>query len=61
MSDRVPLKIPKVSMAAEEVTFIEWLIDDGATVNEGDPLYSLATDKGGDRRGIGGVGTAAAR
>lgn len=45
MSDRVSVLIPKVSMAAEEVTFVEWLVDDGATVAEGDTIYSVATDK----------------
>lgn len=37
--------IPKLSMAAEEVTFVEWLVEDGATVAEGDLIYSVATDK----------------
>jgi pyruvate/2-oxoglutarate dehydrogenase complex dihydrolipoamide acyltransferase (E2) component len=23
----------------------EWLVEDGATVSEGDPIYTLATDK----------------
>lgn len=45
MPDTVSVKIPKVSMAAEEVTFIEWLVDDGATVSEGETIYSVATDK----------------
>jgi pyruvate/2-oxoglutarate dehydrogenase complex dihydrolipoamide acyltransferase (E2) component len=37
--------MPKLSMAATEATFIEWLVDDGATVAEGHPIYSVATDK----------------
>lgn len=45
MPDSVPLQIPKVSMAAEEVEFVEWLVEDGASVAEGDPIYSVATDK----------------
>ena len=29
----------------EEGTLQEWLVEDGAAVNEGDPLYVLETDK----------------
>ncbi len=29
----------------EEGTLQEWLVDDGASVTEGDPLYLLETDK----------------
>lgn len=45
MPETIAVKIPKVSMAAEEVTFIEWLVADGETISEGDPIYSVATDK----------------
>lgn len=45
VADAVPLKMPKLSMAATEATFIEWLVEDGATVTEGDPIYSVSTDK----------------
>ncbi|MDP3950416.1 biotin/lipoyl-containing protein [Microbacterium sp.] len=45
MSDQIAVSIPKVSMAIEEVTFIEWLVADGATVNEGDQIYSVETEK----------------
>jgi pyruvate/2-oxoglutarate dehydrogenase complex dihydrolipoamide acyltransferase (E2) component len=37
--------MPKLTMAATEATFVEWLVDDGATVAEGDPIYAVATDK----------------
>lgn len=45
MSERFAVSIPKVSMAAEEAIFIEWLVSDGASVSEGDPIYSVSTDK----------------
>ncbi|MEV6164887.1 biotin/lipoyl-containing protein [Streptomyces sp. NPDC052052] len=41
----MPVSIPKVAMSAEEVTFVEWLADDGATVEEGDVIYSVAIEK----------------
>jgi len=42
---RVAVSIPKVSMAAEEATFVEWLVPDGSTVEEGEIIYTVATDK----------------
>lgn len=41
----VPVRIPKLTMAAVEVTFLEWLVEDGASVVEGRPIYLVATDK----------------
>jgi len=32
-------------MAMTEATFVEWLVDDGAVVADGQPLYSVETDK----------------
>jgi pyruvate/2-oxoglutarate dehydrogenase complex dihydrolipoamide acyltransferase (E2) component len=40
-----PVQMPKLTMAATEGTFVEWLVEDGAQVAEGDPIYSVATDK----------------
>lgn len=45
MAEVVPLNIPKPSMAATDATFVEWLVEDGAAVTEGDPIYTVATDK----------------
>ncbi|AYJ50309.1 biotin/lipoyl-containing protein [Rhodococcus sp. P1Y] len=45
MPEHQSVLIPKVSMATEEVTFVEWLVADGANVAEGDLIYSVATDK----------------
>ena len=40
-----PLTIPKLQMSTTEGTLAEWLVDDGAEVAEGDPIYLLETDK----------------
>ncbi|MER7687179.1 biotin/lipoyl-containing protein [Streptomyces sp. NPDC097610] len=45
MGDVVPVKMPKLTMAATEATFLEWLVEDGAAISEGDPIYTVATDK----------------
>ena len=45
VGDVVPLNMPKLTMAATEATFLEWLVEDGATVTEGQPIYSVSTDK----------------
>lgn len=39
------LTIPRLEMSMTEATLAEWLVDDGATVAEGDPLYVLETGK----------------
>lgn len=39
------LTIPKLQMSTTEGTLTEWLVDDGAIVAEGDPIYALETDK----------------
>ncbi|CAM2169565.1 Biotin/lipoyl-binding protein [Paraburkholderia sacchari] len=36
---------PKIGFAMEEGTLSEWLVADGATVIEGQPLYVLESDK----------------
>jgi biotin carboxyl carrier protein len=41
----VPVQMPKLSMAASDATFIEWLVSDGERVEEAQPLYTVATDK----------------
>lgn len=40
-----PLTIPKLQMSTTEGTLAEWLVEDGATVEAGQPIYSLETDK----------------
>jgi pyruvate/2-oxoglutarate dehydrogenase complex dihydrolipoamide acyltransferase (E2) component len=39
------LTIPKLQMSTTEGTLAEWLVEDGALVEEGQPIYSLETDK----------------
>ena len=39
------LTIPKLEMSMSEGTLAEWKVEDGATVNEGDVIYVLETDK----------------
>ncbi len=39
------LTIPKLQMSSTEGTLAEWLVEDGATVEAGQPIYSLETDK----------------
>lgn len=39
------LTIPKLQMSSTEGTLAEWLVDDGATVEEGQAIYALETDK----------------
>jgi pyruvate/2-oxoglutarate dehydrogenase complex dihydrolipoamide acyltransferase (E2) component len=40
-----PLTIPKLEMSMTEGILAEWLVADGAQVQEGDPIYSLETGK----------------
>lgn len=37
--------MPKMTMAATDGTFMEWLVGDGEHVEEGQPIYVVATDK----------------
>ncbi len=39
------LTIPKLQMSTTEGTLAEWLVDDGEMVEEGQPIYTLETDK----------------
>jgi pyruvate/2-oxoglutarate dehydrogenase complex dihydrolipoamide acyltransferase (E2) component len=37
--------LPKIGFSMNEGQIAEWLVADGAHVNEGDPLYLLEADK----------------
>jgi pyruvate/2-oxoglutarate dehydrogenase complex dihydrolipoamide acyltransferase (E2) component len=39
------IRIPKLGVAMTEGTVAQWLVDDGAAVTAGEPLYILETDK----------------
>jgi 2-oxoglutarate dehydrogenase E2 component (dihydrolipoamide succinyltransferase) len=45
MTNVVPIHMPKLTMAAIEATFVEWLVADGEHVTEDQPLYIVETDK----------------
>lgn len=37
--------LPKLGFSMEEGTLAEWLVADGAAISEGQPLYSLESEK----------------
>lgn len=39
------IRIPQASMEMSEGELDSWLVEDGATVSAGEPIYELATDK----------------
>ena len=41
----VEIRIPQASMEMTEGAIDEWLVGNGSTVEAGDPIYSLETDK----------------
>jgi pyruvate/2-oxoglutarate dehydrogenase complex dihydrolipoamide acyltransferase (E2) component len=45
MSKVVALRMPKLTMAAVDATFLEWLVGDGEVVASEQPLYTVASDK----------------
>jgi pyruvate/2-oxoglutarate dehydrogenase complex dihydrolipoamide acyltransferase (E2) component len=40
-----PVLLPKLGFSMDEGTIAEWLVPDGGTVNAGQPMYSLESDK----------------
>jgi len=40
-----PILLPKLGFSMDEGTLAEWLVQDGARVEQGQPLYSLESDK----------------
>jgi pyruvate dehydrogenase E2 component (dihydrolipoamide acetyltransferase) len=41
----VLLRLPKIGMEMTEAVLASWLVDDGAMVDKGQPLYEMETDK----------------
>ena len=41
----VEVLLPKLGFSMNEGVLVEWLVPDGATVTEGQPLYSLESEK----------------
>jgi pyruvate/2-oxoglutarate dehydrogenase complex dihydrolipoamide acyltransferase (E2) component len=40
-----PVLLPKLNFSMNDAVLAEWLVADGATVTEGQPLYALENDK----------------
>ncbi len=45
MAKVVPVRMPKLTMAALNATFLAWLVPDGANVVTQQPLYAVESDK----------------
>lgn len=41
----VDVTVPKIGFSMSEGVLTEWLVDDGATVAEGQAIYTLESDK----------------
>lgn len=41
----IEVLFPKIGFSMEEGKLLEWLVADGASVQEGQPLYALESDK----------------
>ena len=41
----IEVKLPQMGFSVTEAVLAEWLVDDGAEVTEGMPIYSIETDK----------------
>ena len=41
----IQVLLPKIGFSMNEATLAEWMIEDGAPVTEGQPLYALESDK----------------
>ncbi|MET0369790.1 MAG: biotin/lipoyl-containing protein [Sphingobium sp.] len=39
------IMVPQLSFSMVEGTIVEWLAENGATVTEGEPLFSIEADK----------------
>jgi pyruvate/2-oxoglutarate dehydrogenase complex dihydrolipoamide acyltransferase (E2) component len=39
------VRVPKLGMSVDSGTIVEWFVEDGARIEEGQPLYTLGTDK----------------
>jgi len=41
----IQVTVPKIGFSMNEGILSEWLVEDGAQVSEGQPLYALESDK----------------
>jgi pyruvate/2-oxoglutarate dehydrogenase complex dihydrolipoamide acyltransferase (E2) component len=37
--------VPRLGVTVTEVTVVEWLVDEGKRISQGDPILLVATDK----------------
>ena len=51
------IRIPRVSVAVSEAELIEFLVEDGRHVEEGAPIYVIATEKAEQEIEAGASGT----
>ncbi|MGB5335102.1 MAG: biotin/lipoyl-containing protein, partial [Woeseiaceae bacterium] len=42
---QVTLKMPKGAVSMQAGTIVEWLVSDGDTVQKGQPIYSIESEK----------------
>ncbi len=41
----VEVKVPQLGISMTEGTLLDWLVGDGETIEQGQPLYNLETEK----------------
>ncbi|HEX3545795.1 MAG TPA: biotin/lipoyl-containing protein [Mycobacterium sp.] len=51
------IRIPRVSVAVSEAELVEFLVEDGQHVEEGTPIYVIATEKAEQQIEAGASGT----
>jgi pyruvate/2-oxoglutarate dehydrogenase complex dihydrolipoamide acyltransferase (E2) component len=51
------IRIPRVSVAVSEAELVEFLVETGAYVDEGTPIFSIATEKVEQEVEAGAAGT----
>ena len=45
MSKEVQILVPRMGLSVEEVTIVEWMIEDGQSVTKGQTVCTVETDK----------------
>lgn len=45
MDDLIPVHMPKYGMTMEEGVIVEWMVEEGYSVTEGQPLVIIETEK----------------
>lgn len=45
MDDLIPVHMPKYGMTMEEGVIVEWMVEEGHSVTEGQPLVIIETEK----------------